>query len=150
MLQQGVLECDPGDDISFGNMVAPARSHVRSMQPKLLALLKFALPTLKPYVHFAASALESSTQKTVRDIRKLSKSNRAGEGLPLLMFTLTGRKTSDPSVVGHKGMKGEWKLHSFQAKIKALDNFVSPLMNLKLQLTRPGFSLIEARIIFSL
>ena len=119
------------------------------MQPKLLAFLKSALSTLKPFVHFAASALKSSTQKTVRDIRKLSNSNRAGEGLPL-MFMVTGKKTSDPSVMGHKGMNGEWKLHSFQTKIKAWHNFVSPLINLKLQLTRSGFSLIEMRIIFSL
>lgn len=66
------------------------------------------------------------------------------------MFTLTGRKESDPSVVGHKGMNGEWKLHSFQAKIKTLDNFVSPLVNLKLRFTMAGFSLLENRIIFSL
>lgn len=113
-------------------MVALAKSCVLRMQPMLLALLRFALPTLKACIHFAASALESSTQNTVRDIRKLSNSNPAGEGLPLLIFMLTGRKENDPSVVGHKGMNGERKMLSFQSKIKTLDNFVSPLFNLKL------------------
>lgn len=110
-----------------------AKSCVLSMQPTLLALLRFALSTLKPYRYFVASALESSTQNTVRDVRKLSNSNPAGEGLPLLIFMLTGRKGSDPSVMGHKGMNGERKMPSFHSKIKTLDNFVSPLINLKFE-----------------
>lgn len=91
-------------------MVALAKSCVLSMQPTLLARLRFALPTLKPYMHFAASALESSTQNTVRDIRKFSNSDPAGEGLSLLIFMLTGRKESDSSIVGHKGMNRERKI----------------------------------------
>lgn len=108
-------------------------------------------PSLKPYKHFTASAVECSAQRVLRrDIRKLSNSNPALKGLPLLVFALTGREESDPSVMGHKRMNREWKLHSFQAKIKPLDNFVSPLMHLKLWLTRPGFSLMETTISFSL
>lgn len=100
-------------------MAALAKSCVLSMQPTLL-VFRFALPTLKPYIHFAASAWEFSTQNTVRDIRKFSNSNPAGERLPLLMLMLTGRKESGPPVVGHKGINGEWKRLSFHSKIKTL------------------------------
>lgn len=145
MFQQGILQCDASDNANFRNMVALAKSHVLSVQPTLLAPvgLRFALPTSdeKSCTFFSISetlctfhCLCSGVQRTKgteRDMRKLPNSNPAGKWLPLV-FAVTGREGSDPSVIGHKAMNGEWKLHSFQDKIRPLDNFVSPLIHLKL------------------
>lgn len=78
-----------------------------------------------------AGSHQTCAKGTEEDIRMISNNNPASEKLLFLVSTLTGREESEPLVTGQKRMDREWKWHSFQAKIKFLGHFVSPLIHLK-------------------